>query len=163
MTISVLFLRSQRIKESPDFRRAYFTTFCGEVTVVTDLINMNVADEVVFAHAYTHTLQDEYLDLDSCLLGATSTDANMATRALVEGGATVVLAVYAYGNTTDSQWDYLARQASYAEDLTLGTERMSERVSDVVTFPYLEGLMFVMDLWRRAAGRSWVRRSPTRR
>jgi hypothetical protein len=119
----------------------------NRIYVVTDLINMNVEDEVVSAHEYTHALQDGYFDLDSYLLEAASTDADMATRALVEGDATVVMAVYAYGNTTDSQWDYLARQASYAEDPTLGTEGISERASNLLLFPYLEGAMFVVDLW----------------
>lgn len=118
----------------------------NHIYIVTDRTNMNAEDEMVFAHEYTHALQDLHFDLDSYLLNATSTDANMAARAVVEGDATVVMAVYAYGNTTQAQWEYLAYQASFAEEPALELEGMSERAGRILAFPYQEGAYFVVDL-----------------
>lgn len=116
--------------------------------VVTERVNMNKEDEIVFAHEYTHALQDKHFDLDSYLLNATTTDANLAARALVEGDATLVMAIYAYGNTTQAQWDYLAYRASFAEQPELiELESVSEQASRIVSFPYAEGVYFVLNLF----------------
>jgi hypothetical protein len=80
------------------------------------------------------------------LESATSTDADLAARALVEGDATVVMAFYSYGNTTQAEWDYLAYQASFAEEPELELEGMSERAGRIIGFPYQEGAYFVVDI-----------------
>ncbi len=116
------------------------------IYIVTDRANMSAEEETVFAHEYTHALQDHHFDLGSYLENATSTDADLAARALVEGDATVVMAIYSYGNTTQAEWDYLVYQASFAEEPELELEEISERAGQIITFPYWEGVYFVVDM-----------------
>ncbi|MFQ6100820.1 MAG: hypothetical protein ACE5OS_06245 [Anaerolineae bacterium] len=117
------------------------------IYIVTHRVNMSAEEETVFAHEYTHALQDQHFDLTSYLENATSTDADLAARALVEGDATVVMAFYAYGNTTQAEWEYLAYRASFAEEPELELEGISERAGRVIAFPYQEGAYFVVDLF----------------
>jgi len=128
----------------PEGRRIY---------IVTGRANMSAEEEVVFAHEYTHALQDEHFDLGSYLQNSTSTDADLAARALVEGDATVVMAIYAYGNTTQAEWEYLAYRASFAEEPELAMENISQRAAEIVGFPYQQGGHFVVDLFN---ARGWA-------
>jgi len=118
----------------------------GHIYVVTHRANMSAEEETIFAHEYTHALQDQHFDLGSYLQNVTSTDADLAARALVEGDATVVMAFYAYGNTMEAEWEYLAYQASFAEKPELELQGVSERAGEIVAFPYQEGAYFVVDL-----------------
>jgi len=122
----------------PDLRSIY---------VVANHTNMSAEEEVIFAHEFTHALQDQYFDLGSYLTEGSSIDADLAARALAEGDATLVMAFYTYENTTQAEWDYLSYRASFAEQPQLGLSEISESVSEIVSFPYEEGAEFVLTLF----------------
>ncbi|MCJ7737262.1 MAG: hypothetical protein MUQ10_08120, partial [Anaerolineae bacterium] len=46
------------------------------IYVVTNHANMGAEEEVIFAHEFTHALQDQYFDLGSYLTAVSSTDAD---------------------------------------------------------------------------------------
>jgi hypothetical protein len=117
------------------------------IYLITERANMSAEEEVVFAHEYTHALQDQNFDLQTYLADVSSTDANLAARALVEGDATMVMALYTYGNTTQAEWEYLAYRASFAERPELELDALSERAAAIVGFPYQEGTAFVLSLF----------------
>jgi len=119
------------------------------ILVVSKHANMSAEEEVVFAHEFTHALQDQYFDLDSYSAGVSSMDGDLAARSLVEGDATLVMALYANGNTTQAEWEHLAYQASFAEQPQLDLAQESESVSEIVGFPYNQGTAFVLELFQQ--------------
>lgn len=114
------------------------------IYIITERVNIDAEEESVFAHEYTHALQDQHFDLSSYQQGVTSLDGFLASEALVEGDATVVMTVYLYDNATQSDWDRMTEQAASAEQVEL--DEVSESLAKVIDFPYNEGAYFVMEL-----------------
>jgi len=106
-------------------------------------------DQALLAHAYIHALQDQHFDLGAMDARATTTDAAMAVRALVEGDATLATALYRYGDPASADWEYLsalilpAEQPGYGEEL----DRVAAWAR-LQRFPYWEGRYFAHTLFQ---------------
>jgi hypothetical protein len=106
-------------------------------------------DQALLAHAYIHALQDQHFDLGAMDARATTTDAAMAVRALVEGDAVLATAFYRYGDPTPADWEHLsalilsAEQPGYGEEL----DRV-EAWARLQRFPYWEGRYFAHTLFQ---------------
>ncbi len=124
--------------------------------VISDLENMGADEKVVLAHEYTHALQDQQFDLakyQSRTLRDT-TDAQLAMTSVYEGDATTVMSLYLYGNTTQSDWDYLAYRAAFNTPSIITATGVSTRVSEISYFPYAQGAQFVIALM--LDGKGWA-------
>jgi hypothetical protein len=124
--------------------------------VISDLENMGVDEKVVLAHEYTHALQDQQFDLDKYQSRMTrdTTDAQLAMTSVYEGDATTVMSLYLYGNTTQSDWDYLAYRAAFNNRTVITATGISTRVSEISYFPYAQGAQFVIALM--LDGKGWA-------
>jgi len=103
----------------------------------------NVDDQALLAHAYVHALQDQHFNLGAMDARATTTDATLAIRALLEGDATLATALYRYGDLSAVDWPHLtaliidAEQPDYGEKL-----EQAEHWARIQRFPYWEGRRF---------------------
>jgi len=122
--------------------------------VVSDLENLGTDEKVTLAHEYTHALQDQQFDLSKYQDRIQTTDAYLAMMSVPEGDATVVMSLYLYGNTTASDWDYLAYRAAFSDQSVITATGVSTRVSEITYFPYIQGAQFVTALW--LDGKSWA-------
>jgi hypothetical protein len=106
-------------------------------------------DQALLAHAYVHALQDQHFDLEALDERATTTDAQLAVDALVEGDAALLTARYRYDDVVGADWDALVA-------LILEAERpaRSEALAEVEAwtrlrrFPYDEGRQFAWTLFQ---------------
>ena len=115
--------------------------------VVSDLENMGTDERVTLAHEYTHALQDQYFDLAQYEQRIQTTDERLAMMAVPEGDATVVMSLYLYGNTAQSDWEYLAYRATFADVSTMITATgISTRTGQIEYFAYVQGAQFVAAL-----------------
>ncbi|MBN1890931.1 MAG: hypothetical protein JW850_23245 [Thermoflexales bacterium] len=117
-----------------------------QIYVVSDVVNMGVEERVTLAHEYTHALQDQHFDLAAYRAGIHTSDERLAKMALVEGDATVVMALYMYGNTTRGEWDYLAYRARFNDRAVITATGVSTRVNQILSFPYQQGAQYVVTL-----------------
>lgn len=109
-------------------------------------------DQALLAHAYTHALQDQHFDLGGMDARATTTDAALAVRALVEGDAMLVMALYRYEDLVAADWGHLAELIVQAEQPSFGEELdHSEAWMRLQHFPYQEGRRFA-DILLQAGG-----------
>ena len=124
--------------------------------VVSDLENLGADEKMALAHEYTHALQDQQFDLtgyQSRTLRGT-TDMRLALSSVYEGDATMVMSMYVYGNTTQSEWSYLAYRALFSDRSLITATNISTRVNEIAYFPYLQGAQFIVKLW--LDGRGWA-------
>jgi hypothetical protein len=122
--------------------------------VISDVENLGADEKVTLAHEYTHALQDQQFDLTQYQARAQTTDAYLATMAVPEGDATVVMSLYLYGNTAASDWDYLAYRAAFADRSVITATGVSTRTGQIAYFPYIQGAQFVAALW--LDGKGWA-------
>jgi hypothetical protein len=79
----------------------------------------------------------------------------LAMSSVYEGDATTVMSLYLYGNTTQSEWDYLAYHASFSDPSAMITATdISTRVNEITYFPYMQGTQFIVNLW--VDGKGWA-------
>lgn len=122
--------------------------------VISDLENLGADEKVTLAHEYTHALQDQQFNLTRYQGRMRTTDMRLAMSSVYEGDATTVMSLYLYGNITQSEWDYLAYRASFADRSTITATNISTRVNQIEYFPYLQGSQFIVTLW--ADGKGWA-------
>ena len=105
--------------------------------------------QALLAHAYVHALQDQHFDLGVMDARATTTDAALAVRALVEGDATLLTAFYRYEDLVAADWEHLAELVLQAEQPGYGEELdRSETWTRLKRFPYWEGRRFAHALFQ---------------
>lgn len=108
-------------------------------------------EQIVYAHEYVHTLQDQHFDLGALLEIAsdeTDYDRALATLALIEGDATYVMNIYAARAAQENPFGALAELllgGLQAGNLTLppGTPDI---LADELLWPYQGGEQFVSAL-----------------
>ncbi|MEJ2556063.1 MAG: hypothetical protein P8186_07530 [Anaerolineae bacterium] len=113
--------------------------------LVAESVNMFASEEIVYAHEYTHALQDQHFGLTRFLSGDMNADQAIAARALIEGDATLVMGAYQYTEVTDSELQYMAYRASFVEREVI--DAVSPSLGVLTFFPYLQGSYFVYSLW----------------
>jgi hypothetical protein len=114
-------------------------------------VNMFAGEEIVYAHEYTHALQDQHFGLKRFLSADMNADQAIAARALAEGDATLVMGAYGHTNVTDSEMDYMAYRAAFVKREVI--DAASPALGVLTFFPYVEGSRFVYSLWSNS--RSW--------
>jgi hypothetical protein len=112
---------------------------------VAESVNMFASEEIVYAHEYTHALQDQHFGLKRFLDADVSADQAIAARALIEGDATLVMGAYQYTEVTPSELEYMAYQASFVEREVI--DAVSPSLGVLTFFPYAQGVGFVYTLW----------------
>lgn len=108
------------------------------------------AERMIFAHEFTHALQDQHFDL---LAYSKATDDRMqgdralARTSLVEGDATAVMSIWAQSNLT---LDELLKVAQTAADPKAAAimAKMPPILRETSLFPYQQGATFVGSLFR---------------
>lgn len=106
-------------------------------------------DQALLAHAYTHALQDQHFDLGALDARTTTTDATLAVEALIEGDATLLTALYCYGDLAMADWERLAGLVLQAERRGYGEELdRIEAWARLQRFPYWEGRRFADTLFQ---------------
>jgi hypothetical protein len=119
--------------------------------LVAESVNMFASEEIVYAHEYTHALQDQHFGLTRLLSADMNADQAIAARALIEGDATLVMGAYQYTEITDSELQYMAYRASFVQREVI--DAVSPSLGVLTFFPYLQGSYFVYTLWADAGFR----------
>jgi hypothetical protein len=121
---------------TPDEKRLY---------IISEYELVEIEQKITFAHEYTHALQDQHFGLARLIDVEGNSDRALAGRSLAEGDATLLMAVYAYENVTQAEWDWLAYQASRLEEEKV--ETAPQALGQVSLFPYTYGTQFVLGLF----------------
>ena len=120
------------------------------------MVDPAMLEETVMVHELTHALQDQHFDLaprEKSLM--TDTDANLAWHSVLEGEAVLVMIAHMLGK---SGLDFNEVVRDDAMLGMIGAAAQSEQMIDPSTppyfaemlkFPYLEGLKFVVAAYRR--------------
>ncbi|NLE44124.1 MAG: hypothetical protein GX620_05350 [Chloroflexi bacterium] len=132
-----------------------------QLYIATERQGSDVDNQALLARAYAHALLDQTFDFGSLDARATTTDARLATRALVEGDATLLTSIYLYDDPARVNWDYLATLISENEWVGYGTGLdSSATMSHLQRFPYWEGPHFALALYE-AGGWEVINRAYT--
>jgi hypothetical protein len=125
-------------------------------SAMTALVPAEVAQESVAIHELVHALQDQRFDIgrkDFSL--RKDTDAGLAYHAVLEGEATLVMLAHLMSNTgasfdeivrSDALVSMLVSAASADTGMPAGAPRY---YAEMLKFPYLQGLSFVIEAYRR--------------
>lgn len=120
-----------------------------QLVVVTDRAQMGVRDRVTYAHEFTHSLQDQHYDLAKLFARVEgNADAQMALKGLVEGDATLTMAIYARAHFSAA--DIASYQLEQFQSLDLSGLWLGggPLVESAAAFPYREGASFVATLYQ---------------
>ncbi len=119
--------------------------------VVSSTGELGPADEITYAHEFTHALQDQKFVLKGIVGDATDQgDRTMARSALVEGDATLLMTLWAQGHLTPDQLGQVAGAADPAAAAIL--ERMPAILKDPLLFPYTSGLTVALGAFQASGG-----------
>jgi len=123
----------------------FYDTDTQSLTVVNEGAVMGPMDKTVYAHEFTHALQDQHFGLEALDPDENSDDASLAVTALIEGDATMLMQEYmlAYLDP-DELFEMLS------ESLEAGSEALDSAPAVIraqLMFPYEDGLAFVSTLY----------------
>lgn len=102
--------------------------------------------DVSLVHQYAHALVDQHFSLSALATASPNADAARARDALMEGDATVVLAMHSFDGIERADLDELADHLSDVELTDYEGYPTSRAMRDVFAFPYREGARFVAAL-----------------
>jgi hypothetical protein len=122
----------------------------------TKLVDPKMLEETVMVHELMHALQDQHFELagkEKALMR--DTDANLAYHALLEGEAVLVMVAHMLGKSNvdfnevikDDAMLGLIGNAAQAEQMI--DPSTPKYFAEMLKFPYLEGLKFVVAAYRR--------------
>jgi hypothetical protein len=123
----------------------FYTPDEKKLYIVSEYELVETEQKITFAHEYTHALQDQHFALARLADIEGNSDRALAARSLPEGDATLLMAVYAYENVTQAEWDWLAYRASRLEEEKV--ETAPQALGQVFLFPYTYGTRFVLELF----------------
>jgi len=125
-----------------------------QLYIVSDRWNMTAADEMTFAHEFTHAMQDQHYHLLSFDERARTLDEQLANTALIEGDATLSMSFYAIRNLSQRDVDEMIyRAAQWKQDQLTD---IPAPITQMTLFPYQAGLRFVQALYQAANNWSLV-------
>ncbi len=114
-----------------------------QLYVSTDRSQDDPQAQALLAHAYVHALQDQHFDLEATHGRAQTTDETLAIRALIEGDATLVTALYTSRDLSSVDWEALTELIVEAEHPDYGGAWAShEAWARLQHFPNREGRGF---------------------
>jgi hypothetical protein len=106
------------------------------------------AEEVTYAHEFTHALQDQHFGLRSVVGDAKDQgDRTLARTTLVEGDATLVMSLWAQANLTIAELSQVATATDPASEAVLA--KMPAILREPLLFPYTAGLTLVLGDYQR--------------
>jgi hypothetical protein len=119
--------------------------------VVTADGGIGPAEEITYAHEFTHALQDQRFVLKD-LMGEEfdQSDRQMARAALVEGDATLLMSLWAQQNLTAAELGEVASTADPASQAVL--DKMPAILKDPLLFPYTQGLTLALTAFTQGGG-----------
>lgn len=120
-----------------------------QLFIVSERWNMTAAEEMTFAHEFTHALQDQHYDLRSLDERSTTMDTHLATLSLIEGDATLSMSLYAIGNLSQNDVDEIIYRAAQWKQDRLPVE-VPPAIARMTLFPYAGGLRFVQTLYQQS-------------
>jgi len=101
------------------------------------------AEEVTYAHEFTHALQDQHFGLRSVVGEAKDQgDRTLARTTLVEGDATLVMSLWAQSNLTAAELAQVASSADPASQAVLA--KVPAILRETLLFPYTSGLTLAL-------------------
>ncbi len=124
----------------------FFDTDENKMYIVNDDTDFSPADALTYAHEYAHGLQHRNFDLKAAFdaMEESDEDGSLAYRALVEGDASLVEALYrAQQLSEEEQAQAQEESASQSYDAFLAAPHV---IRELVVFPYVHGPRFVVDL-----------------
>jgi hypothetical protein len=125
----------------PDDETFYVLTLKGKIGPL---------EKTIFAHEYTHALQDQHFDLEALGLGSRETGRNddqlKAVQALAEGDATLAMQFYMQRNFTAG--DILGLFGSAMSVNQQVFNRAPAYLRHSLTFPYEQGLAFALSRYQ---------------
>ena len=118
------------------------------IIIVPTLIESRVQLQYTLAHEMTHALEDQHFDLDLGQLTAPNEPAEVR-RAVIEGTATFVQDLYRHRYLGD-----VVPVATRIDTMrgVIGAEQTPYAISAQAIFDYVEGGLFVHNLYRRGGG-----------
>ncbi len=120
----------------------FFDRESDAIYIISDNTWLKLVDKLVFAHEFTHALQNQNLEMPSSLRFSLD-DTLLAARALTEGDAKLLEQMYKEAYLSDA--DITSLEEQVAETSTLGTQEL-EVVDGIFAFPYWYGPGFVESL-----------------
>lgn len=121
----------------------YYSRIDKKMYVVSGQETYGPIEKITLAHEFTHALQDQHFDLEKLhALTENNGDRSLALTALVEGDATLTMALYARKHLTS---DELTRLQSSGGESSI--DRAPLVIRDEVLFPYTDGFLFGLTLW----------------
>jgi hypothetical protein len=122
---------------SPDKKELYVVSRSGRV---------GAAEEVTYAHEFTHQLTDQRFDLSKFAVDATNqSDRTLAQLALIEGDAVSVQTTWMLQNLSSEQMGELLA-ASLDPEALAALQRAPAYLRETALFPYQNGQAFVTGL-----------------
>jgi hypothetical protein len=119
---------------SPDLEQMFVVSRTGEIGPL---------ERVTYAHEYVHALQDQHFDLEAFIGDERDQgDRTLARTALVEGDATVVMALWAQQALTPEELAQLGSMSDPDQEEILA--RMPAILRETLLFPYTAGMTFVL-------------------
>jgi hypothetical protein len=99
---------------------------------------------MTLAHEFTHSLQDQYYDLEKLRPKEIENDRGTAVLSVVEGDASVTGILYAQGSMTESEFQAMLDESGKASTDVL--DKAPRYIREGLLFPYDAGSKFVIDL-----------------
>jgi hypothetical protein len=140
---------------------SYYVAQEEQISIVTGRGPTTPEDELGLVHALVNALQDNRYDLETLTPCRDTTDASLALRALVEGDAVLVTALYAGIESGNDETERVARLVVAAEAPGYSQLEDSEAMARLRLFPYLDGARLVEELYE-VGGWSGVERAYAR-
>ena len=135
----------------------FFDTDEDKIYVVDDdQDDLSPRDILTYAHEYAHALQQRNFDIKAAFdaLDDASSDETLAYKALIEGDAMIVEALYHNYELTEDEQRELALDAGGADGDPLADAPKVVRES--LRFPYSQGFAFAVQLFQQAGGWSFI-------
>jgi hypothetical protein len=115
--------------------------------LIAEAVEPTASARVVFAHEYTHALQDANFDLATLDPPDTDNDdRSAAIQAVVEGDATLLMSLYTRQALTAAEQLEFLRSQSESDGQALAAAPLVMR--EELLFPYQDGLRFVLQQYR---------------
>ncbi len=130
----------------------YYNPDEQKMYIIAESVNMFAREEMTFAHEYTHALQDYHFDLNRLTADHLSNDAALAARALAEGDAQLVEALFTRQNINQDELAYDGYR--YIFETAAELEGVSPALGALAYFPYSGGEYFVRYLFVQG-NQSW--------
>jgi hypothetical protein len=122
-----------------------------QMYVVSTAGTIGPAEQITYAHEFDHALQDQAFDLAKVRPQVYDQgDRSLARLTLVEGDATLVMALWAQKNLTAAQMGAIANAATPAS--TAAFNSAPPILRETLMFPYTTGLTLTLGSWQAGGG-----------